>query len=82
MEKHEGYGGTVGCSGICCMPLYYGLDVTDLFIPASNEPGGHACTSIRRMPQGSMPRLLAVGLLTNTMIDKTVLEKKRYIERC
>ena len=45
------------------------------FIPASNEPSGCACTSIRRLPRGSntpqlscvtslMPRQLAAGYLT------------------
>ena len=50
------------------------------FIPASNEPSGCACTSIRRLPRGSntpqlscvtslMPRQLAAGYLTWTHMD-------------
>ena len=52
------------------------------FIPASNEPSGCACTSIRRLPRGSntpqlscvtslMPRQLAAGYLT----DKAFADK-------
>ena len=52
-----------------------------LFIPASNEPSGCACTSIRRLPRGSntpqlscvtslMPRQLAAGYLTTDKVRK------------
>ena len=33
-------------------------------IPASNEPSGHACMSIWRLPQGSNTPMLASGYLT------------------
>ena len=33
-------------------------------IPAGNEPSGHACMHIWRLPRGSTTPLLAAGLLT------------------
>ena len=31
-------------------------DIFSDFIPAGNEPSGHACMHIWRLPQGSIPR--------------------------
>ena len=32
------------------------LETVPHFIPAGNEPSGHACIHIWRLPQGSIPR--------------------------
>ena len=35
------------------MPLRFLFYISDLYISASNEPSGHACMTIWRLPQGS-----------------------------
>lgn len=39
------------------LPLEYSI-----FIPADNEPGGRACTAIRRLLRGSIPVSLLRGI--------------------
>ena len=43
------------------------------FIPASNEPSGHACMSIWRLPQGSNTPQLATGYLTAIRLNKVLI---------
>ena len=38
------------------------------FIPASNEPSGHACMSIWRLPRGQIPRWETSGYLTVALV--------------
>ena len=48
------------------------------FIPASNEPNGHAGASIWRLPRGSKTPLLAVGVLTPE--EKPIPDRSRSRE--
>ena len=51
------------------------------FIPAGNEPSGHACMHIWRLPRGSKPQLLAAGSLTAVIaIFFGVLVYDRYYQ--
>ena len=43
---------------------YYIFEGKCFFIPASNEPSGHACMYIWRLPRGSNTPMLAAGALT------------------
>ena len=54
----------------CCFypvpgPVYHGVFISAGFIPASNEPSGHACMRIWRLPRGSNTPLLCSA--TNLM---------------
>ena len=51
-----------------------------LFISASNEPSGHACMSIWRLPRGLNTLMCASGYLTQGLHVWKVLENKMFEE--
>ena len=52
-----------------------------IIIPASNEPSGHACMHIWRLPRGSNTPLLAAGSLTERIIEAECMSEGVRISR-